>query len=84
MTSSSRSQVARLIKRDGPLCHYCGCQLHINNWTRDHIWPKSRGGPWELSNLVLACRDCNSKLGNRIWKCTCKICYWANIYYSIH
>ena len=44
-------------------CTYCGAQnvaLEI-----DHIKPKSRGDTDRVSNLTMACRDCNEKKGNR-------------------
>ena len=34
--------------------------------TVDHIIPLSKGGKWELDNLVSCCRDCNIKKGNTI------------------
>lgn len=44
-------------------CAYCGksnIPLEI-----EHIIPKSRGGTNKVSNLTLACRDCNQKKGNK-------------------
>lgn len=44
-------------------CAYCGAEnvpLEI-----EHIVPKSRGGTNRISNLTLACHDCNQKKGNR-------------------
>ena len=44
-------------------CAYCGindCPLEI-----EHIVPKSRGGSNRISNLTLACHNCNQKKGNR-------------------
>lgn len=34
--------------------------------TKDHIIPKSKGGPTELNNLRCLCFDCNSKKGNSL------------------
>lgn len=54
--------------RDGQWCRYCGKTV---NWsdrkgargaTYDHIIP---GGPDDLSNLVTACRGCNSRKRDR-------------------
>lgn len=44
-------------------CTYCGKKdvpLEV-----EHITPKSRGGSNRVSNLCLACRECNEKKGNR-------------------
>lgn len=45
-------------------CAYCGCQLNVNNMTRDHVLAKSRGGTSELDNLLPACRACNLLKGD--------------------
>ena len=53
----------RIRERDCHRCVYCGktaeqsgAHLHL-----DHLLPKSRGGLDVASNLVLACRSCNSR-----------------------
>jgi len=44
-------------------CAYCGA---VGALTRDHIWPKSRGGGgMEVGNVVPACVTCNSEKGQR-------------------
>ena len=43
-------------------CAYCGKRAAS---TRDHVFPKSRGGSNHESNLVWACRPCNSRKGAR-------------------
>jgi len=66
-------KVAQLIKaRDGHACVYCGAtekssgsHLHL-----DHLTPKAKGGADVATNLVLACRRCNSArqdLSLRAW-----------------
>jgi hypothetical protein len=35
-------------------------------FTRDHILPKSKGGPDVLENMQTACKKCNEKKDNRI------------------
>jgi 5-methylcytosine-specific restriction endonuclease McrA len=49
------------IRESGP-CVYCGAPAeHV-----DHVWPLSRGG-WEReSNLVPACKPCNSGKKDRL------------------
>ena len=61
--SKRLGRVARQIKaRDGGRCVYCGAteassgaHLHL-----DHLTPRNAGGADVASNLVLACRSCNS------------------------
>lgn len=61
--SKRLGKVARLIKsRDGHACVYCGrtaaqsgSHLHL-----DHLTPRNAGGQDVATNLVLACRRCNS------------------------
>ena len=51
-----------LLEKWGRRCAYCGQKgvpLEI-----DHIHPKSRGGSDRVSNLTLACHDCNQAKGN--------------------
>ena len=54
-----------LFRRDAHLCMYCGGNFHESNLTRDHVYPLSRGGKEKWSNVVTACRSCNSRKGNR-------------------
>lgn len=52
-----------LLEKWGRTCAYCGGKdvpLEI-----DHIHPRSKGGTDRVSNLTLACHDCNRKKGNR-------------------
>ena len=56
-----------LYLRDGHRCAYCGCDLSDEAIggdralrTLDHIRPHVQGGSNEASNLVTACRSCNS------------------------
>ena len=46
--------------RDNFTCAYCGKQLRLSECTIDHIIPRSKGGKWSWTNLVTACKDCNS------------------------
>jgi 5-methylcytosine-specific restriction enzyme A len=48
-------------------CHWCGGGFTADNpVTADHIVPKARGGTNDLSNLVPACRRCNSRRGGEL------------------
>lgn len=45
-------------------CHYCK-KRYKGRLTMDHIVPLSKGGHHTYSNIIPACRSCNSKKGNR-------------------
>ena len=47
--------------RDRHACAYCGKKAT----TLDHIFPRSRGGLWEWTNIVAACESCNFSKANR-------------------
>jgi 5-methylcytosine-specific restriction endonuclease McrA len=48
-------------KRAQPkVCHWCGKNC-AKGFTVDHYTPLAKGGKHEASNLVIACRPCNSK-----------------------
>lgn len=42
------------------VCQYCLKHTPYEQATKDHVYPKSKGGPNEASNLVLSCKKCNS------------------------
>lgn len=50
-----------IFKRDNGACVYCGT---TKNLTLDHVIPRSRGGKTDWTNLVTACKSCNSKKGD--------------------
>ncbi|AIH03762.1 MULTISPECIES: HNH endonuclease [Thermodesulfobacterium] len=55
-----------LFLRDGFTCQYCGKFLkNPKDRTIDHIIPKSRGGKTVWTNVVLCCKKCNLKKGNK-------------------
>ena len=50
-----------VLKRDNFTCQYCGknviddkIKIHI-----DHIHPESKGGKFEIDNLITSCEECN-------------------------
>lgn len=65
-------------KRDDYTCQYCGLEMRLlyKLWrlgrikrheallTVDHIKPRSKGGSWEVENLVTSCVFCNSRKGS--------------------
>lgn len=61
--TSLRHLFDQLIDIWGDACVYCGnnqADLHI-----EHIIPRARGGPDDITNLTLACGGCNSKKGTQ-------------------
>lgn len=62
----NRAKRSRVRERAGNRCEYCGLHqddsplaaLHI-----EHVIPKKHGGSDDLSNLALACIDCNLQKG---------------------
>lgn len=49
-----------LFRRDQHVCAYCGQVFAVNDLTRDHVNARSRGGLDVWTNVVTACRSCNS------------------------
>jgi 5-methylcytosine-specific restriction endonuclease McrA len=54
---------AYVLLKYGYRCAYCG--KTDTPFEVDHIWPHSRGGSNRVSNLALACHDCNQAKGSR-------------------
>jgi hypothetical protein len=52
-----------LLKHDYT-CSYCDAKQA--KFTKDHIVPKASGGSNRISNLTLACHDCNDKKSNML------------------
>ena len=55
----------RLFVRDRQTCAYCANRFVEADLTVEHIAPVSRGGRHEWTNVVTACRSCNTRKGNR-------------------
>jgi 5-methylcytosine-specific restriction endonuclease McrA len=55
----------RLFARDRHMCAYCGDHYPESELTVEHIVPVSRGGQHTWTNVVTACRSCNTRKGNR-------------------
>jgi len=55
----------RLFQRDRQICAYCGSHFAESELTVEHIKPVSRGGQHLWTNVVTACRSCNTRKGNR-------------------
>ena len=56
----------RLFARDRHVCGYCAERFAESELTVEHIQPVSRGGRHEWTNVVTACRSCNTRKGNRL------------------
>ena len=57
--------------RDRFCCAYCGRDLSTApacEVTLDHLAARSAGGSHEASNLVMACRSCNSSRQDKPWR----------------
>ena len=56
--------------RDRFTCLYCGADLTsaaAENVTLDHLVPRSASGGNEATNLITACRSCNSSRQDKPW-----------------
>ena len=56
---------AKLFKRDQGICAYCAAFIQESQAEAEHIKPASKGGAYSWMNLVISCRACNQKKGNR-------------------
>lgn len=52
--------------RDEWHCQYCGSKEKTSELTFDHVVPKSRGGKTSWTNIVTACRPCNTVKGHKM------------------
>lgn len=55
---------ATLYYRDGGKCFWCERAMTIDEVTRDHVVPTSRGGNDTWDNVVCSCHDCNHEKGD--------------------
>jgi hypothetical protein len=55
--------VRTLLDRDGDSCFYCQFPL-VDDITVEHLVPLLNGGSNQLSNMVLAHKQCNNKAGH--------------------
>lgn len=51
--------------RDSWTCQYCLEKRQTKDLTFDHVVPRSQGGKTNWTNIVTACKPCNSKKDNR-------------------
>lgn len=55
-----------LFRRDHYMCAYCGGIFKELHLTRDHIIPRSKGGPDKWTNVVSSCEKCNHKKDDQL------------------
>lgn len=66
MTRAGKIDRQAIYERDGGICQICGDHVSSDDFTLDHIVPLSAGGPHTETNLRIAHRSCNSRLG--LWQ----------------
>lgn len=54
-----------LFRRDNNMCLYCGQSFQDKFLSRDHVHPVVKGGLDVWTNVVTACKSCNSHKGGR-------------------
>ncbi|HPQ95037.1 MAG: HNH endonuclease [Thiothrix sp.] len=54
-----------LFRRDNQVCLYCGEHFSGKDLSRDHVMPLVSGGKDVWTNVVTACKYCNSRKGGR-------------------
>ncbi|SMF01177.1 5-methylcytosine-specific restriction endonuclease McrA [Alteromonadaceae bacterium Bs31] len=55
-----------LFSRDKCQCMYCGLYVDVEDLSRDHVHPSSRGGADKWENVVAACKRCNQRKGDSL------------------
>lgn len=60
----SRERRQWLIARGHTTCHWCDCELSLDNSTLEHVISLARGGIDQPNNWKLACYPCNQDRGH--------------------
>jgi 5-methylcytosine-specific restriction endonuclease McrA len=63
MSDSEVPKKQKIWNKTNGSCYYCEDKLDPNNWEKDHMKPKSKGGTNRLDNLAPSCPDCNDEKG---------------------
>jgi 5-methylcytosine-specific restriction endonuclease McrA len=68
LSHEDKAEIIRMIvfDEDTEFDIYKGPSFRVNDPTVDHVVPVSRGGTASMENLVVACRSCNSRKGDKI------------------
>ena len=62
--SHTNQETWEQFKRQRGTCFYCGLKLRRawkDGWHEEHVMPKALGGNDYISNIVVACAECNLK-----------------------
>lgn len=59
------SSLRQIFNLYGGVCQYCHKEIKFSFATKDHVTPRSKGGPDYDSNIVLACKKCNNKKASK-------------------
>jgi 5-methylcytosine-specific restriction endonuclease McrA len=54
--------------RDEGQCQYCNKNVKVNDFTIDHVFPKTAGGTTNWDNVVVSCYVCNQRKGGQSLK----------------
>ena len=44
-------------------CWYCGQKMEPSKLTKDHVFPRVKGGQDSVDNIIMVCKACNSSKG---------------------
>ena len=55
--------------KENNYCWYCGKEMEPSKLTKDHVFPRSKGGANDMDNIIMVCKTCNSSKGNMLTKC---------------
>lgn len=76
----TNKEIKLVFNKTGGVCYYCGVDFPSDtvflddggkiisskrNWHIDHVTPVSKGGTYDLENLVPSCSTCNFKKGDK-------------------
>lgn len=49
--------------KENDYCWYCGKEMEPSKLTKDHVFPRAKGGANDLDNIIMVCKECNSSKG---------------------
>ncbi len=52
-------------QRDGHRCQYCGDRFPVSSLSYDHVVPRAAGGRTDWTNIVTACKACNTRKADK-------------------